>query len=104
MHHHSHVHPGFLSCWPAPRDLLLLAYWPVYLLLFLFVEWLNPPQRCHMVQCWLDDLIPFCELFVIPYLLWFVLLAWMTVYTLFRAPEVFRQYMHFIIPQAALRH
>lgn len=75
----------------------LLLYWPVYLLMFCFVEWLNPPSRCHLVQCRLDELIPFCELFLLPYLMWFVLLAWMSVYTLLREPEVFRRYMHFII-------
>lgn len=75
----------------------LLLYWPVYLMMFFFVEWLNPPSRCHLVQCWLDELIPFCELFLIPYLMWFVLLAWTSVYTLLHEPEVFRRFMRFII-------
>lgn len=75
----------------------LLLYWPAYLLMFLFVEWLNPPSRCHLVQCPLDEMIPFCEAFLIPYLMWFVLLAWISVYTFLRDPMVFRRFMHFII-------
>lgn len=85
---------SFLTRYPHAK---LLLYWPIYLLMFLFVEWLNPPSRCHLVQCTLDEMIPFCEAFLIPYLMWFVLLAWTCVYTLFREPEVFRRFMRFII-------
>lgn len=79
------------------RHLLLLLYWPVYLLLFLFVEQINPPSRCHVVHCALDDMIPFCEAFLIPYALWFVLLVWMSLHTLLYDRETFIHYMQYII-------
>ncbi len=55
---------------------LMLIYFPFYLLWF---GWLNvfTPQRDSLIEVYsrLDDLIPFCELFVIPYLLWFAYIA-----------------------------
>jgi hypothetical protein len=38
----------------------------------------------HVVHTRLDDLIPFCEFFVIPYFLWFGYVAWAFIYFGFR--------------------
>ena len=61
------------------RHLWLLSIWVVYLSLFFVIE--------HVVteDYWvsympLDDKIPFCEYFIIPYCLWHPLLAVMTAY------------------------
>ena len=53
------------------RHLKLLLFWPVFGLLFLFVERFRPVEQYYAVHCALDDMIPFCEYFIIPYLLWF---------------------------------
>lgn len=48
---------------------------PILYALFYFpaFEWLNANIRPrYYVGCWLDDLIPFCEWFVIPYVAWFL--------------------------------
>ena len=74
----------------------MLLYWLFYLVMFNIVERLNPPSCCTVIHCALDDMIPFNELFVIPYLMWFVLLGWLSVYTLFRAPDLFRRFMTFV--------
>lgn len=82
---------------PEYRHLWYLLYWPLFGAAFFVVErvWLRPEY--HPIHCALDDLIPFCELFLIPYLLWFVFLAGMVVYTLFFDVEAFRGLMKFII-------
>lgn len=79
------------------HHLLLLLYWPLYLLLFYFVERVYPVAHYHVMHCALDDLIPFHEAFLIPYLFWFVFLAGMLVYTILREPPAFTRMMHFII-------
>lgn len=79
------------------RHLWYLLYWPVYGLLFLFVERFYSVGSYHVVYCWADDLIPFCELFVIPYLLWFAGLVGMHLYTLLYDIPCFKRMMRFII-------
>ncbi|MCD7837291.1 MAG: serine/threonine protein phosphatase [Clostridiales bacterium] len=61
------------------RPLLLTAlYIPVYLLWF---SWLQQrPVRHVWVSARLDDYIPFCSAFIIPYLLWFLFVAGTVLY------------------------
>ena len=82
---------------PEFKHVKLLLYWPVYGLLFLFVERFYQPGAYAVMHCALDDLIPFNELFLIPYLFWFVFLIGMHLYTLRYDVETFRKMMHFII-------
>ena len=82
---------------PEFRHVKLLLYWPVYGLLFLFVERLYQPGAYAVMLCALDDLIPFNELFLIPYLFWFVFLTGMLVYTFFYDTVFFSRMMKFIM-------
>ena len=50
---------------PRFSHLKLLGGWIVYFLLYLLTENLIPRERCHVIHCWLDDVIPFQELFPI---------------------------------------
>ncbi|MCD8190662.1 MAG: hypothetical protein LUD78_10720 [Clostridiales bacterium] len=61
------------------RPLLLTAlYIPVYLLWF---SWLQQRTVRHVwVSARLDDCIPFCSAFVVPYLLWFLFVAGTVLY------------------------
>ena len=59
---------------PHFRHILLLLGWVGYLLLYFLTENLIPPESCHVIHCRLDDLIPFCEVFVVAYCFWFVYL------------------------------
>lgn len=81
---------------PEFRHLWYLLYWPLFGLAFLILERFWIREEYHPVHCALDDLIPFCEAFLIPYLLWFVFLAGMVVYTLFFDVDAFRGLMKFI--------
>ena len=69
---------------PRFAHLKLLGGWLVYFALFFLTENLIPISACHVVHCWLDDLIPFHEGFALLYCYWYVLLvgslAWFLLY------------------------
>jgi hypothetical protein len=60
---------------PRFSHLKLLFGWVVYFVLYFLTENLIPAENCHPVHCVLDDLIPFCEWFLIPYVFWYVLIV-----------------------------
>lgn len=60
---------------PQYCHLLLLSGWLVYFLLYFLTENLIPAEDCYPVWCKLDDMVPFNELFVIPYVGWYVLIV-----------------------------
>lgn len=78
------------------KHIKLLLYWPVYGLLFMFVEKYYNVVFTPVYSIF-DDMIPFCEYFMIPYLFWFLFLVGMLAYTFFFDVESFRRMMHFII-------
>ena len=82
---------------PEFRHLWYLLYWPLFGVIFFALERVWVRGEYHPMHCALDDLIPFCEFFLIPYLLWFVFLGGMVFYTLFFDVEAFRGLMKFII-------
>ena len=62
---------------------IIAIYFVVYLILFGYLEQ-RPVRAYHVVHTVFDDMIPFCEIFVIPYLLWFPYVILTVVYFLFR--------------------
>ena len=60
---------------PRFAHVKLLAGWIGYFILYFLTENLIPLEKCHVVHCWLDDVIPFNEFFFIPYTFWFALVA-----------------------------
>lgn len=68
---------------PEFCHLKLLAGWVIYFAMYFITEALIRPENCHVVHHWLDDVIPFCEWFVIPYFLWFAYIAVTVVYFFF---------------------
>ena len=82
---------------PEFRHIKLLLFWPVFGVLFLVLERFSANVRYHPVHCALDDMIPFCEWFLLPYLFWFVYLVGSLVYTFFFDVPAFRRMMLFII-------
>ena len=49
---------------------VILIYLPVYLLWFFWLE-AHVTADYHIIESSLDAYIPFCEYFIVPYLLWF---------------------------------
>lgn len=75
-----------------------MLYIPVYLLLFFIVEQLVPSTCDYWVSYLpLDDLIPFCEYFVVFYCLWYPLLIATAIYLFANDDHSFRLYGWFII-------
>lgn len=87
---------------PEFSHVRLLLYWPIFGLLFLFLERLQPQRNYYPVYCGLDDIIPFCEWALIPYLFWFVFLIGTLVYTFFVDVPAFRRMMYFVIVTSAI--
>lgn len=79
------------------RHAWLLLFWPVFGLLFGFVERYYPVQSYHAMHCAMDDIIPFNELFLIPYLFWFIYLAGTVAFLFFYDSKAFRRMMYFTI-------
>lgn len=82
---------------PEYSHLKLLASWIVYLLLFLLTERLIPAERCHVIHCALDDAIPFCEAFLIPYVFWYFFLIGSLLYFLLYDVDSFKKLQTFLI-------
>ncbi|MBD9197022.1 MAG: phosphatidic acid phosphatase [Clostridiales bacterium] len=82
---------------PRLRSLNLLLFWPIFFLIFTYAERYFPAAYYYSMHCRLDDLIPFCKWFVIPYVIWFPFVGGMVAYTFFRNLAVFRRLMKFII-------
>ena len=61
----------------------MLAFMAVYGIVFVLIEHWN---RLHytIIHMAVDDMIPFWEVFIIPYVLWFAYVSLFTVYLLFR--------------------
>lgn len=78
-------------------NLRLLCFWPIFFLVFTYAEKFFPAAHYFSMHCRLDDLIPFCEWFVIPYVIWFPFVGSMVFYTLLRDAAAFRRLMRFII-------
>lgn len=51
-----------------------ISYFVIYLIWFVWLE-SRASKPYHVIHFPLDDYIPFCEYFVIPYFLWFVYIA-----------------------------
>lgn len=60
---------------PQFRHLLLLLGWVGYFICYFLTENLIPAENCYPVWCPLDDIVPFNEWFVIPYVGWYVLIV-----------------------------
>jgi membrane-associated phospholipid phosphatase len=81
---------------PEYSHLKLLLGWPVFFLLFILTEQFIPAAQCRPIHCALDDAIPFCEFFVIPYVLWYGLIAFSLGYFLFYDVDSFKKLQKYI--------
>ena len=64
----------------------LLAYGVIYLSWFAYLE-RTVTKHYRVIHMTLDDYIPFCELFVIPYFLWFLYVSAEVIYFFFKNKE-----------------
>ena len=73
----------YSHCWT-------LLYFPIYMLWFTWLERkVTPDSDYTNLHVYVDDLIPFCEWFVIPYVLWFLYIAGVMAFVLFTSRKEF---------------
>ena len=82
---------------PQYRHLLLLLGWVGYFILYFLTENLIPAEECHPIHIPLDDLVPFCEWFVIPYVSWYLLIVGSLLYFGFYSVDSFKKLQTYII-------
>lgn len=74
----------------------MLIYFAIYLTWFVWLEKTNT-KSYWIIHMKADDYIPFCELFVIPYLLWFVYVFFAVAYVLFNDRQEFKKACAFLM-------
>jgi len=82
---------------PRFVHLKLLLGWVGYFILFFLTENIIPVERCTPVYCFIDDLIPFCEYFLIPYFGWYLLIVVSLIYFALYNVDNFKRLQIFII-------
>ena len=82
---------------PEFSHLLYLLGWVGYFALYFITENFIPERNCYPVHCFLDDIIPFNEWFVIPYCFWYLLIVVTLVYFALYNTKAFKSFMAFII-------
>jgi membrane-associated phospholipid phosphatase len=80
------------------ENIRTLIFWPLFGIAFYAVEQINRnPWKCFEVGCKWDAYIPFCEYFVVAYVMWFIYMAGTIVYLIYKDPKAYEITMRFII-------
>ena len=87
---------------PRFSHIKLLGGWIIYFILFFLTENLIPREKCHPIHCWLDDVIPFNEFFLIFYCGWFPLVFGSLLYYLLYDVERFKKLQIYIMCTQAI--
>ncbi len=83
--------------WQQYHHWLYVLVLPVYLALFFLAEYIVGPDADYAVVYHpLDDLIPFCEWFYIPYVMWYPFMGLVGLYLAFKDGTGFKRYMTYI--------
>lgn len=81
----------------SKQNPVYLLFWPVFGLRYLIIENFNPAETFHTVRCALDDRIPFVELFLIPYVLWYFCIIGVHFWLFIGNDPAYRQYSWYLI-------
>lgn len=81
------------KCW----RICFLTYAAIYLPWFFYLEKVITPstENLHIIHSAIDSLIPFCEYFIIPYVIWFFYIAVSCVYMFFKGTN--EEYLKFAL-------
>ncbi len=82
---------------PQYAHIKLLLGWVFYFVFYFLTENLIPAERCHVVYCFLDDLVPFREGFVLFYVSWYALIVISLLYFFLYDIQSFKDLSTFII-------
>ena len=87
---------GRLKRFFSAHSFLFLLYFPLFFVLFELSESGRFIQSYHTIEIIFDRYIPFCSVFVVPYIAWFVFVGGMAAYTYFFEKREFLHYMSFV--------
>lgn len=82
---------------PQYSHLKYLLGWVGYFTFYFLTENLIPVEQCHVIHMPLDDMIPFCEYFLIPYMFWYLFIVITLFYFGLYDPDGFKKLMTFFI-------
>ena len=82
--------------WQKYWHILFVLYIPIYLICFVLLE-SRPVDLGTNIHIALDDYIPFCKYFIIPYMLWFIYIAATVIFFFFYNRSEFIKYAVFLI-------
>ena len=82
---------------PQFAHLKLLLSWVVYFALYFLTENLIPAEKCQPVLMWLDDVMQFHEVFLIPFVFWYFLIVFSLGYFLLYHVDSFKRLQTYII-------
>ncbi len=68
---------------------LILAYWPIHGLWYLILQATTMQRSPIPIYHSLDSQIPFCEWFILPYVLWYPFIAAVSLYTMLKNKKAF---------------
>ena len=78
------------------RDIAYWGVWGVGIVLYFLLGRVIPMEARHPIWCKWDDFVPFVPIFVIPYVLWYGLLVFTSVYCFVKEREVFRRFIGYV--------
>lgn len=78
------------------RHVRYWLFWPILGLRYVFVEQIWPVDKYFVVHHPIDDVIPFREEFIIPYVFWYVFMFGMHLYLFFHDVDGFKRYSRFL--------
>ena len=82
---------------PEFSHLKLLLGWVGYFILYMLTENLISAENCHPIWCPLDDVVPFCEWFVLFYVSWYALIVFSLGWFLLYSVDSFKKLQTYII-------
>ena len=82
---------------PQFSHLKLRLGWVGFFILYFLTENLIPVEKCHVIHCGLDDINPFCEWFLLPYVFWYALIVFSLGYFALYDVDSFKKLLTFII-------
>ncbi len=84
--------------------LFMILYWVLYCVVYYILEALVVAENYRPVHSALDDVIPFCEFFIVPYVLWYAHLFFEHLYLLIFDTKTFKKLMLYIIIVFTVSH
>lgn len=74
---------------------------PLFIFLVVYLSWFawleQDVAKYKVIHMALDDLIPFCEVFIVPYLLWFLYVAVVVVFLMFKNKQEYYKICVFLM-------